>query len=174
MRRIITILLLVTAALIALLVIPNDLAGKTRIYNTVEINRPTDKVFDYVTTPANWPRWHPSSLAVSAGADHSLKPGEQMIEDFEVAGRRGRVLWTVTARDAPRRWGIDGKVEGGGSGVVTYTLTPQGDQTRFEREFVYARPNLLFVLLDELTIRSRITNESAEAVRRLKFELEKN
>jgi uncharacterized protein YndB with AHSA1/START domain len=173
MRRLITILLLVTAALIALLIIPNDYAGKTRIYNSVDIDRPADQVFDYVTTPANWPRWHPSSLGVSAGADHTLKVGEQVTEDFDVAGHKGRALWTVAERDAPRRWAIDGKVEGGGSGHVTYTLTGNGDKTRFEREFVYPRPNLLFALLDEITIRRRIEAESAEAVRRLKFELEK-
>jgi uncharacterized protein YndB with AHSA1/START domain len=88
----------------------------TRIRSGTRIRRPAEQVFDYVTTPANWPRWHPSSLAVSDGADHSLEPGEQVTEEFRVAGRRGSVVWTVRERTPPRRWVIEGQVAGGAAG----------------------------------------------------------
>ena len=173
MRKIITILLLVTAALIALLLFPLELAGSTRIAFTTEIKRAPEDVFDYVTTPGNWPRWHPSSLGVSGATDHPLNVGEKVIEDFSVAGRKGRAIWTVTDKDRPKHWVIDGKVEGGGEGVITYTLTPLPEGTQFERVFVYKRPNLLFAALDALSLREQIEAESVEALRRLKFELEK-
>lgn len=70
----------------------------TRIFTSTIIHRPIDLVFDYVTTPGNWPRWHPSSLAVTGATDHSLAVGEQLEETFRVAGRSGRVVWTVTER----------------------------------------------------------------------------
>jgi hypothetical protein len=72
---------------------------------------------------------------VSDATDHSLEPGEQVTEEFRVAGRRGCVVWTVRERDERRRWVIDGKVEGGG-GAITYTLTPDASGPTFEREFV--------------------------------------
>jgi uncharacterized protein YndB with AHSA1/START domain len=144
----------------------------TRIYTTTRIHSPIDRVFDYVTTPDNWPAWHPSSLGVGGATDHSLEPGEQVTEEFQVAGRRGRVVWTVRERVAPRRWVIDGRVEGGG-GTITYTVTPHADGTTFERELVYTVANPLLRLLDRLVLRRRIEAESAEALRRLKDQLER-
>jgi uncharacterized protein YndB with AHSA1/START domain len=144
----------------------------TRIYTTTRIHTPIDTVFDYVTTPGNWPAWHPSSLGVGGATDHSLEPGEQVTEEFQVAGRRGRVVWTVRERVAPRRWVIDGRVEGGG-GTITYTVTPHADGTTFEREFVYTMSNPLMTLLGRLVLRRRVEAESAEALRRLKDQLER-
>src|SRR6478735_4251189 len=50
---------------------------ETRIVSVTQIDRPAGVVFDYVTTPAHWPTWHPSSLAVSGAVDHPLDPGEE-------------------------------------------------------------------------------------------------
>ena len=144
----------------------------TYIHTNIQVHIPIEQVFDYVTTPGNWPQWHPSSLGVSGATDHSLEPGEQVTEEYNVAGRRGRVVWTVRERDIPHRWMIDGRVEGGGGGTITYTLTPQANGTTFEREFVYSMPNPLLTLLDRLVLRRRVETESAEALRRLKQVLE--
>jgi uncharacterized protein YndB with AHSA1/START domain len=165
--------LLVVAAIggvVALAPLPID--DTTRIHNVVSIDRDPDVVFAYVTTPANWPKWHPSSLAVSGAVDHSLDLGEQVTEDFLVAGRRGRVVWTVVERDAPERWIIAGQVRGRPAGAVTYVLQSAGAGTRFDRELVYASPTLLFAVLNRLGIRAKVERESAEAVRRLKAVLE--
>lgn len=145
----------------------------TRIYKTARIQTPIEQVFDYVTTPGNWPAWHPSSLGVSGATDHSLEPDERVTEEFRVAGRRGRVVWTVQERDAPHRWVIDGRVKGGGGGRITYTLTPHEGGTIFEREFVYTMSNPLLALLDRLVLCRRVEAESAEALRQLKDVLER-
>lgn len=144
----------------------------TRVHKTIRIEEPPEKVFEYVTTPGNWPEWHPSSLGVSGATDHSPEPGEQVMEEFLVAGRRGRVVWTVRERNAPRRWGIDGEVEGGGGATITYTLTPRAGGTTFERDLVYAMPNPLVALVDRLVLRRGVEVETAEALRRLKVALE--
>jgi uncharacterized protein YndB with AHSA1/START domain len=145
----------------------------TRIHTTIRIDEPVERVFEYATTPGNWPEWHPSSLGVSGARDHSLEPGEQVTEEFLVAGRRGRVMWTVREREAPRRWVIDGEVEGGGGGTITYTITPSADGTTFERDFVYSMPNRFLALLDGLVLHRRVEAESTEALRQLKQALEK-
>jgi len=144
----------------------------TRIYTTATICCSVERAFAYVTTPGHWPEWHPSSLAVTGTTDHSLAIGEQVEETFRVAGRRGRVIWTVRERDVPRKWVIEGKIlNSRNGGVVTYLLTPEGEITYFEREFVYPVPPL-YRLLDRLVLRGRIEAESVEAVRRLKQRLE--
>jgi uncharacterized protein YndB with AHSA1/START domain len=145
----------------------------TRIYTTIRVEEPPERLFEYVTTPGNWPAWHPSSLGVSGATDHSLEPGEKVTEEYTVAGRRGRVIWTVREREAPRRWVIAGEVEGGGGGTITYSMTPDVGGTIFERDFVYTMPNALLALLDRLVLCRRVEAESAEALRRLKDVLER-
>ena len=144
----------------------------TTIVTEIVIARPSAVVFDYVTTPAHWLQWHPSSVALRGAADHSLDVGEQVTEDFRVAGRSGSVTWKVVEREAPQRWAIAGDVAAGGSGTITYTLRAIPEGTAFRREFEYAMPNWFAALLDRWFIRRRITAESAEAVNRLKQALE--
>jgi hypothetical protein len=70
----------------------------------------------------------------------------------------------VREREAPRRWVIEGQVQGGGDGTITYTLAPHDGGTTFEREFVYDMANPLLALLDRLLLRRRVEAESAEAL----------
>lgn len=143
------------------------------IYTTAMIAYPIETLYDYVTTPAHWPEWHPSSLGVGDGADHSLLEGERVIERFLVAGRKGSVVWIVTERAAPNRWVIQGAIENSsGGGVVTYTLSQRPDGVFFEREFIYPATSPLFAILDALVLRRRIQAESEEATRRLKAKME--
>lgn len=145
----------------------------TRIYTAVHIGRTPDEVFDFVTTPGNWPQWHPSSLGVRGATDHSLVTGEQVTESFQVAGRRGQVVWTAVERDAPHRWVIDGRIVGrDAGGVVAYTVRPDGDGTLFQREFTYPTPTLFFTIMDRLLVRRRVQRESEQAVQQLKALLE--
>lgn len=143
------------------------------IHTITNIRRPIEDVYTYVTTPANWPVWHPSSLSVSGdAAAHSGQCGEQVTEEFLVAGRRGSVVWTVTVREEPYVWTIDGRVEGDGEGTISYVLTPSETGTTFTRTFKYSMNNPLLRLLDALVLRRRIEAESNEALRRLKRVLE--
>ena len=175
MRRTLPIVAAVIVAAGAGLLLSPPLQPDARIVNEVVIARPPQQVYDYVTTPGNWPRWHPSSVAVHGATDHSLAMGESVVEDFIVAGRHGSVTWTVVAREAPSRWSIDGKnVDSRGGGTVTYTLRPEGGGTRFERVLTYHMPNLLAGILDHFGVRERVAAESAEAVARLKAALEKS
>ena len=144
----------------------------TVIVSEIVIRRPAAAVFDYVTTPAHWLIWHPSSVALRGATDHSLTVGEDVTEDFHVAGRTGSVTWKVIARESPGRWAIAGSVAAGGSGTITYTLRDVAEGRAFRREFVYAMPNWIGALLDRLFIRRRITAESATALYRLKQALE--
>lgn len=144
----------------------------THIRTQTHIARPPESVFAYVTTPGNWPQWHPSSLGVE-GTLSSLKVGEEVTETFRVAGRKGQVVWRCTERQAPHRWVIEGRIVGRKSGgTISYSLSSEHGGTRFRREFVYQAPNLLFALLDRLIFRQRIQSESEEALRRLKQRLE--
>jgi hypothetical protein len=169
-RLVLAAIVIAVVAGLALAPLPFD--DRTRIANSTVIGRAPDAVFGFVTTPANWPKWHPASLAVSGATDHSLGPGEQVTEDFIVAGRKGRVVWTARKRDANREWIIEGDVDGRNAGVITYMLTPVTEGTRFEREFIYPSPNLLLSALNRISIRAKVEAESAQALQNLKRLLE--
>ncbi len=144
----------------------------THIYSAIHIDRTPAELFDFVTTPGNWPQWHPSSLGVRGATDHALMVGEQVTETFHVAGRQGEVVWTVVTCEAPHHWVINGQIVGRTSGgTVAYTLRPDGDGTLFERDFTYPTPTLFFTLLDWLVVRRRVQQESSQAVQQLKRRL---
>src|SRR5262249_38371550 len=103
-----------------------------RIITTIQIARPTAEVFRYVTTPATWPCGHPSSLRVEGATDHPLDVGEQVSEEFRVAGRHGRVVWNVRERQLNRRWVIQTGPARQGNAVITYTLNEQPGGTVFQ------------------------------------------
>lgn len=167
--------ILATLVAVALLFVPlpQRIGLDTHIITVASIQRPPPVVFDYVTTPAHWPVWHPSSLSVSGSVDHPLDLGEQVTEEFKVAGRRGRVVWTVLAREPPNKWTIEGKIDGRPAGTVTYSLIPTASGTRFEREFTYRAPSLWFAIINWSILRARIQLESDTAVLRLKDRLER-
>ena len=142
-----------------------------RIVTTTHLSRPVEEVFDFVTTPANWPRWHPSSLGVSGAADHSLDVGEEVIEQFRVAGQYGTAVWTVRQRQAPHRWVIDGAAENGSRATITYTLTTADGGTAFERELVFTSLDTIPAEGHE-PFRRQVEAESAEALRRLQAVLD--
>ena len=138
-----------------------------------EIRAPIDRVFRYVTTPSHWPEWHLNSASVGADAAHSLECGEQLVEEFVIAWRRGMVTWTVADRVEPTRWMITGKVAGGGDGTILYSLASRGDSvTAFQRDFVYTMPNPFLRLMDRLYLHSRIAADARRSVERLKAVLE--
>jgi uncharacterized protein YndB with AHSA1/START domain len=141
-----------------------------RIVTTVQIAGPVATVFAFATTPANWPRWHPASVAVEGG-DHPLIVGEQVVEEFHAAGRRGRVLWRVVRCEPPWLWAIAAKNERG-QATITYRLRHEGPATLFERELVYSPSGLGRGLVDLLVLRRRMAAESRLALQRLAEVLE--
>ena len=138
----------------------------TRVVSTIQIRRDIADVFDFLTTPKNWPEWHPASISVAGSTDHSLTIGEEVTEEFIAAGRRGRTVWRVTAREAPYLWRIESS-ESEASATITYRLHTEAGMTVFERDMQYhfgppmISPKAMF-------LRRRMERESREALFRAK------
>ena len=144
------------------------------VQHQILIQLPRAEVYEYVTTPGNWPAWHPSSLGVSGQTDHSLEVGEKVTEAFRVVGREGRVLWTVTEKESPTRWKITGDIIGraGAGGDIMYALTDTEEGTLFERTFEYTLPHYGYYLLNLVYYKRKVNQESRAAVEALKRVLE--
>ncbi len=173
MRRAVTVVVVLAAAGAVLLVPlpwPEPLVGG-HIVSTAHIDAAPERVFAYVATPANWPRWHPASRAVRGVVDRTPAVGESVIETFEIAGRRGEATWTTRDVDPPRRWAFDAMSEGGGARIV-YTLTPANGGTRFVRDIHYRGKNLLFGMLNAVSVHAVMERDSAAAVANVKRDVE--
>jgi hypothetical protein len=145
----------------------------SRVVSTVRINREIADVFDFFTTPKNWPRWHPASISVAGTTDHSLAIGEEVTEEFRTGNGKGRTVWGVTARDAPHLWRIENSPAGDARVTITYRLHMDGSDTVFERDMQYQFNRLWLRVLDLLFIRRRMEQESQQAVLNAKQILEK-
>jgi Polyketide cyclase / dehydrase and lipid transport len=143
----------------------------TRGVSEIRIRRDLADVFQFFTTPKNWPAWHPASISVAGSTDHSLAIGEEVTEEFLAAGRRGSTVWRVTARDAPYLWRIESSASEA-SATITYRLRTEAGMTIFERDMQYRFGRTWLVVLDALFLRHRMERESREALRRAKQILE--
>ena len=111
-------------------------AGPVTVVETeVFMARPPREVFEFVTTPANWVRWHPATQAVDGGAI-PLVAGETVAEHIYTAGRRAVVTWRVLDCQSPTRWVIE-SASGEGWARITYRLIAERDGTRFHRTLEY-------------------------------------
>jgi len=145
----------------------------TRLFHRIRIAHPPQQVFDYVTTPALWPEWHPSSLRLGTGADRPLKAGTHFEEDVRTAGREGHLRWQVRRCEPPRLWVADAEVDNGAQLTLSYRVSPDDHGALFERELVYTLPHVFLRVLNLLLLRRRIARESALSLQQLKQRLER-
>jgi uncharacterized protein YndB with AHSA1/START domain len=134
---------------------------------SIHIEQPVEKVFDYITTASNWPKWHPSTVSVSGAVFHPALEGETIVEKVKFGIARDRFTWKVVERKPPNRWVISGTSDNRQKVRIAYTLTPDGEGTLWEREMRFEIPKLL-ELPDRLLFSKLVKRNSETAVRQLK------
>jgi uncharacterized protein YndB with AHSA1/START domain len=111
------------------------------VANRIEFAHPPEAVLDYISTPDNWPTWHPASRRVEGTTDRPLRKGDQVVEYFEAMGFNLVYQWTVHDRIEGRKIWLHGRpmVEGVPHGplnsIISYSLFPTAaGGTDFVRE----------------------------------------
>ena len=98
--------------------------------HSVEIRRPPEEVFAFVTDPAAYPRWQPSLVRVEPHAPGPLRLGSEATEVRRFLGRELETTWTcVEYRPCTRS-----AIESAGGPVPfrgTFELEPSRAGTRF-------------------------------------------
>ena len=132
----------------------------SRTENQIYIELPPQRVYDYVSTPAKWPEWHPSSLWLDSGADQPLGAGARFEEDVRVANRDGHLSWTVREARPPLLWIADAVARDGLRLSLRYDLEAVSGGTGFRRTLDYQMAGLWKRILDRLLLHRRIARES--------------
>jgi hypothetical protein len=143
-----------------------------RVETQIEIGRPAQQVFDYVSTPALWHTWHPATVEVLDVPKRPLTAGETMLELIAVAGRRDRALWTVLACTPPQFWEIATDTANGVAHIV-YRITPTTAGCRFHRTLEFRSKRWPWRMLDSTLARWILERQSSRALRQLKQVLER-
>lgn len=138
-----------------------------QIDTSIELGRPQQEVFDYVTNTTLWHSWHPATVEVRDAPERPLMTGETALEYIEVYGRREQVLWTVVSCVAPGHWVIatDART---GTASITYRFTPSGLGCYFHRTLRFCSKRWPWRLFDATLIRLLLDRQSVCALQNLK------
>jgi uncharacterized protein YndB with AHSA1/START domain len=113
---------------------PADAGFASHLRHEIVVNRPLAAVFAVATTTRHWPQWHPATLRVEGAIDAPARLGDRIVEHVRIAGNEGSGTWVVTVCEPPHRLVLDSTDAGIGHVRISYTVTREGDGTRFVRE----------------------------------------
>jgi uncharacterized protein YndB with AHSA1/START domain len=77
-----------------------------RVERSGTIDRPVERVFEYVSTPENDPTWVPASLRHEKISPGPMRVGSITEEDVGFLGRRMRYAWEVTQYEPPTAFAL--------------------------------------------------------------------
>lgn len=143
----------------------------TPITSTVEVARPVDEAFAYVTDPRTMPEWQEG--CVSGQMDSApARVGSKCTTVRRIGGREREVVTQITECDPPRRWsdrGISGPIRA----IVGVTVEPLADPARsrvtIDLDFTGHGVGRLLV---PLVVRRQAAREMPGNMRRLKQRLQ--
>jgi len=109
-----------------------------RYEHSIEIERPVEEVFDFISRPENFPLWQESLLEIRREAKGPLRVGSEVTEIRRFMGRKMETTWTCTEHEPCERSSIE-EDEGlvpfkgtfelealGGSTLFTWTVETPG------------------------------------------------
>ena len=141
------------------------------IITSIEIARPAEDVFAYVTDPSRFPEWQQG--VVSGRLDTATpRVGSRCTTVRRIGGREREVVTAIRECDAPRRWadrGIDGPIRA----IVAVTVEPLagGSRSRVTIEVDFTGHGIGRLLVP-LVVRRQAARENPESMKRLKQRLE--
>jgi uncharacterized protein YndB with AHSA1/START domain len=142
------------------------------IVNSVEISRPPQDVFAYVTDPSQLPNWQESVVSVRWDAGTPVAAGSRVVHTRRV----GRIERTMTAEVAeltpPKSWairGVDGPVRGTMNGTIEPIGGGTGSRVTMALDF---EGHGIGKLLIPLVVRRQARSEMPKNQQRLKERLE--
>jgi len=142
------------------------------IVESVEIARPPEEVFSYVTDPAHLSEWQESLVSARLEGDGPVAAGSRLVTVRHVGGRDRPMTMEMTEFSPPRSWtvrGVDGPVRGIVRGAVESLSEGAGSRVTIELDF---EGHGMGMLLVPLVVRRQAKGELPRATRKLKGLLE--
>jgi uncharacterized protein YndB with AHSA1/START domain len=141
------------------------------IITSIEIARPAEDVFAYVTDPSSFPKWQ-QGVASGHMDSATTRVGSRCTTVRRIGGREREVITEITECDPPNRW-ADRGIEGPIRAIVAVTVEPLADRSRSRVTIAVDFTGHGFgKVLVPLVVRRQAARENPENMRRLKQRLE--
>ncbi len=147
----------------------------------IVIDAPAAVVFDFATTPANWPLFWPVTKRVSGDVQKSPPVGAKWTEHVEIAGWAGDFFWHTVSTAPPHTFEMHcwsegtnwySRLAGRSNGQIRYFMMTERGATYFLRVMHYTEPNWFMRLIDVLVLRRIMRNNIHAALAKLKTIME--
>jgi carbon monoxide dehydrogenase subunit G len=140
------------------------------LVSSIDIARPQDEVFAYVTDPTKFAEWQAG--VVDGSIEGTPIVGSKCMTKRRIAGAVREVTSEVTKIDAPTRWGVRG-IDGPIRATVDVTVEPVNDGAHcYVTIAVDFEGQGIGKLLVPLVVRRQARNEMPANCARLKQRLE--
>jgi uncharacterized protein YndB with AHSA1/START domain len=139
------------------------------IISSIEVSRPAEEAFAYVTDPSKMPEWQQGCLRGELDSAQT-HVGSKCTTVRKIGGSEREVVTEVTEFDPPHRWadrGINGPIRA----IVRVTVDPIAEGSRVTIELDFSGHGI-GKLLVPLVVRRQAAGEMPENMRRLKQRLD--
>ena len=99
------------------------------IVSTVEIDRPPDEVFAYVTDPSRFPEWQTDVVSGGIEGGHEQAVGSKCVTTRRIGRAERTTTQEITELSPPSRWSVRG-VDGPVRADVDVEVVPLDDGSR--------------------------------------------
>ncbi len=142
------------------------------ITTTVEVNRPAEDVFAYVTNPTRFVEWQHGVLSGHMDGDGPHAVGDRCLTTRKIGGAERSDTSEITHIDPPNTWGVRA-IDGPIRAIVDVTVSPlqQGRRSRVKIDLDFTGHGI-GKLLVPLFVRPSARKEMPENLKRLKQRLE--
>lgn len=132
------------------------------ISRTIHINSPIDKVFQFITTPANWPKYVASLTDVRNFSSEKLEPGTTFSWEYRMLGMTFAGKGRVTANVENSRFGM--KMEGGFPIQEDYMFISVNSGTDLTIEISYDIPGKIMSTISKSSVVEKLNQKEADGV----------
>ena len=142
------------------------------IVSNIEIARPQEEVFSYVTDPSKFAEWQAGVVGGSMEGDKSPSVGSRCTTTRRIGGTAREVTSEITKIDPPRSWAVHG-IDGPIRAIVKVTVERlnRSARSRVTIELDFEGQGI-GKLLVPLVVRRQARHEMPANCRRLKQRLE--
>lgn len=142
------------------------------ITTTIEVNRPADDVFAYVTNPTRFVEWQQGVLSGHMDGDGPHLVGDRCLTTRKIGGAERSVTSEITHIDPPNTGGVRA-IDGPIRAIVDVTVSPvqEGRRSRVEIDLDFTGHGTGRLLVP-LFVRSSARKVMAAHLNRLKQRLE--
>jgi uncharacterized protein YndB with AHSA1/START domain len=142
--------------------------------NTIEVDRPPEATFAYVTDPARFAEWQKNVVTGHMDGDGPITLGSRCVTTRRIGFAERPVTAEVTHVDPPHTWGVRG-IDGPIRAEVNVTVEPLegGRRSRVTIELDFKGHGLGKVLVPVI-VRPQARGEMSSNMQRLKQRLEQS